>query len=250
MSRHLGLKAPNHFHLVITRQRNVSPAVLEKIVRLLKLSPRERQYIRLLFQLNQSTNPKVRADLEEQIKSLQTLYEQDQGQDTNTHNRNLPIVGHTLAWYIKIASIRLEGLSKTDIIEYVKKTALFPASAEEIDMALSLLIDAEQLRFEDGKACFDDSEIKTKWDFSSEQIKSHHRANLQLALQTIPWPIDKRVLTSVSVAVDDALYQEIISEMRALCQSILDRSKQKIMTSSDAKKIATLQLSLFPFMEF
>lgn len=258
MAKHLGLSAPNHFHLVISDRRHVSPQVLEKIGRFLKLGPRERQYLRLIFKLSRSKNEEERLEIQAKVVQLQQLYIQDQGHDASAHSKNLNIVGHTLAWYIKMAAVKLQGLSRENLLSKVQKSLCFKSSLQDTQSAIDLLVQTDQLKFEcdkEGeKACerahFDESEINTKWNFDSDQIKAHHRANLSLALESIPWPIDRRTLTSVSIAVDEALYEEMITDMRTLCQSILEKSKQRITSSTDAKKVVTLQLSLFPFFEF
>jgi len=244
VSKHLGLTAPNHFHLVITKRRHLSLKVLERVMRLMKLEPRDRQYLKLLFKENVSKDPAEKQRINLQRKLLKTGPTPE-----STGTDQLQLVGHSLPWYIKMGAIVFEGKTRDEIIKIVLEKGCFPVSAEDVQVALDLLLKARQLEFVDGLSRFEGGAILTKWDFDSEQVKRHHRANLDLAMESISWPVDQRFLTSVTVPCSQDLYQTVIADVRALCLSVLERSRAQTLSSSDVNKVATLQFALFPYFK-
>jgi len=245
VSRSLSLKAPNHFHLVITRKRHLSPGVLDKVLRLMKLESMERQYVKLLFRENLAKSPEAKQELASQ-RELMRAAPRSQSSD----NAGLRVVGHSLAWYIKMGGVVFEGKSRDDLVALVKSTSRFPVTVPEINQAIDILLEARQLEFLDGLSRFEGGSILTKWDVDSADIKRHHQVNLSLATAAIAWPVDQRFLSSVTVPCDEDLYQAIVSDVRALCLSILERSNKQVVTPGDATKVATLQLALFPYFKF
>lgn len=245
MSKHLALKAPNHFHLVITRKRHLSPKVFEKVMRLMRLEPRDRQYLKLLFIENTSKNPEERDGLRAQRKLMKSGPNPE-----STDSEQLQLVGHSLAWYLKMGAIFFEGKTRDEIIKITLEKASFPVSNDDVNAALDLLVNARQLEFVEGLSRFEGGSILTKWDFDSEQVKTHHRANLNLALDAVSWPVDQRFLTSVTVPCSLELYQSVITEVRALCLSVLERSRAEALGPADVSRVATLQFALFPYFKF
>lgn len=245
ISKHLSLKAPNHFHLVITKRRHLSPKVLEKVMRLMRLEVRDRQYLKLLFKENLSKDAGEKQKLAQQRRLLKTGPTPEA-----TGTDQLQLVGHSLAWYIKMGAIVFEGKTRDEIVKIVLEKGCFPISQDDVNSALDLLLAARQLEFVDGLSRFEGGTILTKWDFDSDQVKQHHRANLNLAGETISWPVDQRFLTSVTVPCSQELYQSIITEVRALCLSVLERSRAQAISASDVNRVATLQFALFPYFRF
>lgn len=245
MSKHLSLKAPNHFHLVITRKRHLSPKVFDKVVRLMRLEPRDRQYLKLLFRENTSKNLEERDGLRAQRKLMKSGPNPE-----STDSEQLQLVGHSLAWYLKMGAIFFEGKTRDEIIKITLEKARFPVTNDDVNAALDLLVSSRQLEFVEGLSRFEGGAILTKWDFDSDQVKRHHRANLNLALEAVSWPVDQRFLTSVTVPCSQELYQSVINEVRALCLSVLERSRAEALSPTEVSRVATLQFALFPYFKF
>lgn len=245
MSKHMGLKAPNHFHLVISKKRHLSKATLEKILKLLKLDPRERQFLKLLFSENIAKSPEQRAQAKTQIDLLRRHVARGDAKDSQ-----LQVVVNQLAWYIKMGALVFAGKTRGELTDLVQRTCAFPVNAGEVEDALRILESSHLLRFDEGLSCFDESSVTTKWDLDRFEIKQHHLSNMRLAMQSVAWPIDQRFLSSVTIACDEDLYQSVIADVRTLCLSILERSNNKIVSANDAKKVVTLQLALFPYFRF
>ena len=245
VSRSLSLKAPNHFHLVITRKRHLSSAILDKVLRLMKLESMERQYVKILFRENLAKSAESKQELANQRDLMRAA-----PRTQNSESSGLRVVGHSLAWYIKMGGVVFEGKSRDEVVKLVKSSTRFAVTDLEINQAIDTLLDARQLEFVDGVSRFEGGSILTKWDFDSADIKRHHQVNLSLAADTIAWPVDQRFLSSVTVPCDEDLYQAIVSDVRTLCLSILERSNKKIVASEDASKVVTLQLALFPYFKF
>jgi uncharacterized protein (TIGR02147 family) len=245
ISRNLGLTSPNHFHLVITQRRHLSPAVLEKVLRLMKLETRDRQYVKLLFRECMAKTPAER----EKLLAQRQLMKSSRTNSTYS-DEQLQIVGNRVAWYIKMGAIVFDGKTRPEIMKIVGESCSFPVAENEIDQALDILVAARQLEFVDGISRFEGGSILTKWDFDSAEVKRHHSSNLRLAIDSLAWPVDQRFHTGVTISCNDELYQSIIADIRSLCLSILERSNQQSIAPSDISKVVTLQMALFPFFKF
>ncbi|MCX6116281.1 MAG: TIGR02147 family protein [Proteobacteria bacterium] len=281
MAMKLGLKAPNHFHLVISSQRHLSSPLIDKFMRFAKLSPKERHYFKLLFKASIAKGGSAdQKKWNDEIQILQKSIKKNSSESLTEIEDQTRFVGHRLAWYLKMGAGFFEGLSVSKIGELVQKHCRFTVESKDVSEAIQILIAAKQAKIVDGGVTFEGASVLTKWDFDHASIKEHHKSNLSLALETISWPIDQRFLTSVTIPCDDELKQSIIADVRALCLSILDKSQRldlaiqqederslKGSPSGDPKKpndralqqlesqgnrheIVTLQLSLFPFFSF
>jgi uncharacterized protein (TIGR02147 family) len=245
VSRILGLKAPNHFHLVISSKRNLSPATLEKLLRLMELEQMEKQYMKLLFREHVTKSAATKKELAAQIELIRST------PHAKTANENrLQLVGNSLAWYIKMGAVVFEGKPRHTVVKLVLDSCSFPVVESDVTKALDFLVAAKQLEFVDGLSCFEGGDIRTKWDLDRTEIKRHHQSNLALAAESISWPVDQRFHSSVTVPCNEELYQNIIAEIRALCLSILKRSSSPIIAPCKADKVVTLQLALFPYFKF
>lgn len=245
ISKHLSLKAPNHFHLVITKKRHLSNQVFEKVLRLMRVEARDRQYLKLLFKENISKDPVERGKLASQRKLFRTGPSPE-----TTGSEQLQLVGHSLAWYLKMGASFFEGKTREQMIKLILEKSRFPITEEDVNAAIDLLLQAQQLEFVDGISRFEGGAILTKWDFDSDQVKRHHRANLNLAIDAVAWPVDQRFLTSVTVPCSQELYQSVISDVRALCLSVLERSRAEALSPAELNKVVTLQFALFPYFKF
>ena len=245
MSKHLGLSSPNHFHLVVSKKRHLSPATFLKVVKIVKPSSRERQYLKLLFTKDLETNQAARLELENQLSLLR-----EQNNHADLADQQYLVVSNALAWYIKMGAIVFDQKSQTEIEKIVRESSQFPIAENHVASALKTLTDSGFAVIEDEIYKFDFANVATKWDFDRSEIKNHHANNLKLALQTISWPIDQRFFSSVTIPCDEDTYQMMITEVRNLCLKILDRSNKGVDSSDSCKKVATLQFSLFPFFVF
>lgn len=245
VARHLGLKAPNHFHLVISKKRHLSATTIEKVSRFLKLTSKEKQYLKILFTWDQATNNDDKAKMSERLIALRSQLGRE-----NQDSSDLPIIGHQMAWYIKTASWIFEGKTREEITRIVKAHAAFPVSEIDVNQALTILETTQMLQFECGLARFVGEAIISKWDFDREEIKRHHASNLALAAQTLSWPIDERFHTSVTVPCSKELYDEFVASARDLCRTIFEKSNAQVSDPSDIDKVVTVQLAVFPFFNF
>ena len=246
VSRRLGLKAPNHFHLVITEKRHLSKALFEKALTMIKVGTRERHFLRLLHEISHARTPEATADLRGQIEVLRKASgREDLGSD------QYRLVAHTLAWHIRMAARKFQGVTLDQLIKVVKSSSVFAVDDDQIDEAVRLLTGLGLMKVDDKQCChFDEDDITTRWNFESDAVKAHHAGNLNLALQTVPWPMDRRFFTSVTVPCTPGFRDEIVADLRTLCLKILDASKSRDEDGVPANQLATLQIALFPFFDF
>jgi uncharacterized protein (TIGR02147 family) len=76
-SRWAGFKSPNQLQLIIQGKRNITPSTVNKFVRILKFSRRERTYFELLVNLNQATTAEAKAGFLLEISSLFKRYREN-----------------------------------------------------------------------------------------------------------------------------------------------------------------------------
>ena len=246
VSRRLGLKAPNHFHLVITDKRHLSKALFEKALTMIKVGTRERHFLRLLHEISHARTPDETADLQGQIEVLRKAAgREDLGSD------QYRLVAHTLAWHIRMACRRFQGMTLDQLVKVVKNSSVFAIDDEQLDEAVRLLTGLRLMKVDEDQCChFDEEDITTRWNFESDAVKAHHAGNLNLALQTVPWPMNRRFFTSVTVPCTPGFRDEIVADLRTLCLKILDASKSLDEEEAPANQLATLQIALFPFFDF
>lgn len=278
VARHLGLRSPNHFHLVITGQRQLSSRVMDKFMRLAKLNSLERQFLKYQFLAETVQDLKKRIQYQSNAVLTRKRLKENQTHDET----DLNMVGDILAWNIKMAAIYFRGFSRDSLIASVQRQSRFPVTSQAVESAVSTLETRGVLKFQNGRAEFDESAVLTKWDHDHASIKEHHKSNLKLAIETIQWPIDQRFLSSVTVAVNKDLKASILAEIRALFLSILERSEalttavtavdESVQKSADNSgsnsavqpnrgaanqgatnqgefDVVTIQLALFPFFK-
>jgi uncharacterized protein (TIGR02147 family) len=244
MAKHLGLTSPNHIHLVISGKRHLSAVVLDRFLKLAKLNTLQKQFLKLLMVAETATTETKKKKAEVDCELLRKRLASTQEISPET----LAIVSDRLAWHLCAGAKIFAGLSRSDLEVAVLRLSLFPLSPEIVRGAILSLENAGKLRFEQDRAEFDESSILTKWDFDSSAVKKHHKSNLELAMETVPWPIDRRFLTSITVAMSQDLKSQIVAEIRAFYLSILERS-QSLANEPQQTEVVTIQLAMFPYFK-
>jgi uncharacterized protein (TIGR02147 family) len=245
ISMQLGLSSPNHFHLVVHKKRHLSQATFQKILRLVKPSTRERQFLKLLFSRDLEADPGKRAQLDEELELLR-----NQNGTRDLKDAQYQVVSNALAWYIKTGAIFFDRMTAAEIEKTIEKASNFPLRPGQVQYALDTLKASGFATLDGDFFVFDLDNVSTKWDLDRREIKSHHANNLRLALQSVTWPIDKRFFSSVTIPADGETYQELVQDIRNLCLKILDRSNKTINSKESCTSVVTLQFALFPFFEF
>ena len=246
VARRLGLRSPNHFHLVTSKQRHLSKPLLNKLLKIMNLSSVERHYVELLFSATTETDAANRARL---VQALEPSRQRARERDLTESRYEL--VANTLAWHIKMAAVIFDGKALHEIVAMIRGACLFPVEEGAIAAAFALLQQLALVSIDSENVChFDMANVMTKWDFSRFEIKQHHENMLQLALQSVPLPIDNRFFSSVTIPCDTETYQAMIGDIRSLCLKYLDISTARINNANQCRVVSTLHFSLFPFFRF
>lgn len=245
VARHLELKSPNHFHLVITKKRHFSKRTLERMQIFLHLRPKERAYLDLLFALSQAESAQKRDEIEAKVTRLGA----ELG-DAGVSYQQYALLANSLAWYLKIGALRFTGKTGDEIARLVAASCPFAIECRDVGAALDLLVKNGAARLADGTYTFDFDNLKTEWDFEGQKIKQFHHNNLLLAAQAIPWPINKRFLSNVTIPCNAELFETAKKEIRDLCLKLLNLSNQLIATAEDCQKVVSLQFAMFPYFVF
>lgn len=245
MSRRLGFKSPNHFHLVISEKRHLSSHSFTEILKILKPTPQEKEFLNQLFIASTSKDEEKCRTAQEKIRMMKSHKEKD-----DLRENTFKIIGDMLAWYIKSAAPTFEGMTFQTLRDKIRTMSNFPLKNVQVENAIRKLESMDLLKIENGVCRFEHSNVKTKWDHDKSEIKKHHENTLDLAKQTIPWGIQKRFFSSVTVPCDDEMMEFVKSEIRSLCLKVLEMSNAKSATPEKLTKVSTLHFSLFPFFEF
>ncbi len=132
ISKKLGLKAPNHFHLVISRKRHLSPATCTKVKSLLSLDEASDQFFDLLFQYGIASTSQDQKRFERLIIGLRKL------QSSQSQSNYQPSIT-TIAWYIKTCAYLFADKNPSDIIDYLTNGCMFSVEQDKVEQALALL---------------------------------------------------------------------------------------------------------------
>lgn len=245
IARHLGLNSPNHFHLVITKKRHLSKPTLDRLQKLLHLRPREKAYLDLLFALATEKKIDHRSEIEAKITRLHAeLLESDVSYE------QYALLANSLAWYLKMGALRFSGQTLAAIHQMVRTSCPFRVEESDVTAALELLEKIGATRRENDVYVFDLDNLKTEWDFDDKKIKQFHYNNLMLAMQTIPWPINRRFFSNVTIPANAALVEAAKKEIRDLCLKLLNLSNREINGPSECQQVLSLQFAMFPYFDF
>lgn len=245
VARRLGLKSPNHFHLVITKQRHLSAGTYSKMHKLLKLKPKERTYLDLLHGRAMEKSEARRQDLDDKLARLNAEL---LASDVSTASDAL--LSSTLAWYMKGGALRFNGKTEAELFAAVRQSCPFPVEEADVSAALEALQRAKAVTRQGETFLFEVSDDKTEWDFDDQKIKQFHYNNLKLAMQAIPWPIDQRFFSNVTIPCDREIYEVAKKEIRDLCLKLLNISNSRITAPADCTDVVSLQFAMFPYFRF
>ena len=245
VAKHLGLKSPNHFHLVISKKRHLSRQTLERMQRLLRLRPREKTYLDLLFTYAVERDPGQKQELLAKITRLNAdLLTSD------IPHEQYSLIANPIAWYVKIGALRFEGKTQDEIFAIVKESCPFTVTKEEVTAALALIVANNAARLEGDVYIFNAENIKTAWDMDSAQVKQFHFDNLRFAMQALPLPIDQRFFSNVSIPCNKEIYETAKKDIRDLCLRLLNLSNSTVNSAEDCHQVVSLQFAMFPFFNF
>jgi uncharacterized protein (TIGR02147 family) len=245
VSLKLGLKSPNHFHLVISKKRHLSKKLFDKALRLAKTSDRERQYLNILFDFTLEEDAAKKVVYRQQVLQTRKFFQQD-----DLSSQRYPILAHSLAWNIHAAAPVLQGKSLNAAKSIIKSSAQFAVTNEQIEDAIDLLIKMKLASIDNDLLEFDRADLKTKLKMESSEVKAHHKDTLHRALEAISWPVDKRFFSSITIPCNEELKDEFVSELQKLYVKFLERSRETIEDQTNCDSVATLQVSLVPFFNF
>jgi uncharacterized protein (TIGR02147 family) len=245
VARMLGLRAPNHFQLVITKQRHFSKAALRKMQGVLRLRPKEKNYLDLLFNLAIETREDQMSIIQDKISRLK--HELGAAETPSTH---MAMLSNSLAWFMKMGALRFTGKTLEEIVCLVKESCPFSLTRSEILAALDVLIRIGDVNLHDERYWFELDNLKTGWDLDDKAVKQFHANNLALAIQTVSWPVKNRFLSNVTIPCNSELIDTAKQEIRDLCLRLLERSNSSIHNPEDCQQVVALQFAMYPYFEF
>lgn len=245
MARQLGLKSPNHFQLVITKQRHFSETTLQRMQKILKLRPKEKTYLENLFLIATESSETRRRELADKIDRLN-----HELMTAGTSHENYSLLANSLAWFLKMGALRFHGKSAAEIEALVREGCPFKIGEHDVASALATLQKMQAVSVVNGVYEFEFDHLKTDWDFDDQKIKQFHYNNLMYAMQSIPWPIQDRFFSNVTIPANADVLDTAKKEIRDLCLKLLEISNARVTTEGECEQVVSLQFAMFPFFKW
>ena len=192
-SRWAGFRSPNQLQLIIQGKRNITPSTVNKFVRILKLSRRERTYFELLVNLNQATTAEAKAGFLLEISSLFKRY-----RENLKHSQ----FEYLMKWYYPVIRelVTTEGF-RPDRHAIARRVG-HGVTPRNVDEAMDKL---EQLglikRDSKGRFVQADAIVSTGEETDAAASYFYHRQMMRLALAAMDEQLpDERNFTGITLA--------------------------------------------------
>jgi uncharacterized protein (TIGR02147 family) len=241
ISKALGLRAPNHFHLVISKKRHLSEELLQKLLPMVALDDAGEQFLEALYAVDHAASERCLQKAKRLIQALRRCADAD----TQLVQESEPVFAtHSLAWYIKSSSQFFSNKTVEEIIEYLLLHCPFAVERPSIEAALDLLCRVGVLHFHGGQAIFDPEAHAKELKLSRE----HQMQNLKLAMLSSTLGDDLQFFSSVTLPCSQSFFTQLVADIRSMSVSMLEQANERVIGDGDSENVLTLQFSLFPFL--
>ncbi len=149
-----------------------------------------------------------------------------------------------------MGALRFTGKTAKEIEQLVLDSCPFNIPKNDVRSALELLEKINAIRLDGEIYIFDLDSLKTEWDFDDKKIKQFHYNNFMLAMHTIPWPINQRFFSNVTIPCNAALIETAKREIRDLCIKLLNLSNSEVTAPADCQQVTSIQFAMFPYFVF
>jgi hypothetical protein len=69
-------------------------------------------------------------------------------------------------------------------------------------------------------------------------------------MQAIPWPIEKRCFSNLSIPCNRELHETVKKEIGDLCLRLLEQADASLVCEADCDRVLSVQFSAFPYFDF
>jgi uncharacterized protein (TIGR02147 family) len=245
-SRVAGFSSPNFLKLVAEGQRNLSPKSIAKFAKGLGLDQEEQETFETLVLLGQA-----QTDAERNRYYLRLRRQASSAAAIRLEEAQYRVYS---LWYA--LPIR-EMLLLPDFQEdpaWIGRRLRPPVRASDVKQALMLLMEVGLVVRdpESGKLKPADPHISTGPRVRSLAVRNYHRAMLELASKSLDGvPLELRDITSLTVALNEAQYQEVRARIAKFRKELLEmvsevRSSEGEHREGEKREVYQVGFQLFP----
>jgi uncharacterized protein (TIGR02147 family) len=238
-SRVAGFSSPNFLKLVAEGQRNLSPKSIAKFAKGLGLDQEEQETFETLVLLGQA-----QSDAERNRYYLRLRRQASSAASIRLEEAQYRVYS---LWYA--LPIR-EMLLLPDFEEdpnWIGRRLRPPVRGTDVKQALSLLMEVGLVvRDEQGRLRPADTNISTGPRVRSLAVRNYHRSMLDLASKSLDGvPLELRDITSLTVGLDAAQYQEVRSRIAKFRKELLEMVGEP-KANGEKREVYQIGFQLFP----
>jgi len=232
----VGLKSPGHITWILQGKRNLVGSVLERMIKLVRLTGHDAEYFELLVNHNDTTNPDDRRMFMARISASQATHKVKPSASAMrywSHWRHAVVR--------ELVAIGLYG--KGDAAAIARR--LHPVATEaEVAGSLELLLELGMIdTARDGRLVRNETILSTGENWTLEAIRGFQRQILELSVQALDSiPREERDISTVTFSVSKERFQKIRTRIQEMRSEIL----ALVRTDPEPDEVYHLALELFP----
>jgi uncharacterized protein (TIGR02147 family) len=224
-SRFSGYASDRAIGMVLTGQRDLSPAMQERIAKVTKLSPKEAEYLRLLARRERDRKRGVEtAEIDDRLKRFQLK--------GRARKVSAPQTEGLIAWYA-FALIELLKSGPADLKSLLPQLR-GQVPGKDVEATLKALVDLGFIgKNEDGTyRSLDEGEyLETPVDIPSATSRAIHRAQLQRAIEVLE---EQSVLEREFLAKTYMISHKRLTEFKARAREVMDELAVEFVGENEA----------------
>lgn len=231
-----GISSPSFLKQVIDGKRNLTPAAIEKLLIVIKLSKDESEYFRALVSFNQAKTSYDKQKSYQELLSLGKIAKYSIiGEDYYEYYKH---------WYIPVIRELICALDFKDNYTLLAKTLVPSINTKEVKQAIQILLKFNLIsKTDEGLYKQNDKLLHTGSSVQSLAIRNFNHQMTLLAAESLErFPVDQRNVRGITMGISNSTYKLIENEIEAFQQRIL-----KLIEEDDKiDKVYQLNTMLFP----
>jgi uncharacterized protein (TIGR02147 family) len=230
-----GFKSKSFLKMVISGQKNLSGASLEKLRNVLKLTSRQYDYFKDIVAFTQTNNRNLRNHYFEKICSY----------SKRNPGRLLLLqqYSYLAKWYLPTIREIITRVNFGEDYDKLGKMVRPPLSAHQAHQAVKVLLELELVRKTAKGYTATDTTVTTGDEVQSLAVQNFHVQNFALAAESIDTvPAAQRDLSCIIVCVSSDTFSRYKEEIRAFREKLLHMEAQ----DKNPDRVYHLTVSLFP----
>ncbi len=240
-ARQAGFSSPSFLKLVIEGKRNLSRDSIAKFARGLKLNKQEREAFETLVCFCQAGTDSEKHYYYGKLRQ----FKQSAGVLAEMTKAQYDVYS---LWYAMPIREMLALPDFQEDPEWIGKRLRPNVKPAKVAVALELLLRCGLvIRDGSGRLQQADRKLAAVKYVQTLAVRNYHRAQLKSAVNALETvPVDKRNITSVTVAITDAQYQVVCERIAAFQRELLDAIEDTSTDDSEKKEIHVLGFQVVP----